>query len=795
MAKRRLGSEADFFFEAGPYSSQDLKVMRFEGKEAMSELFYFQLEVAMEEVEPDFEAILGKPSMLTIEGDEGTRYVSGILSKFEQSSEPTRLTQYRAELVPKIWLLGLHHKSRIFQEMTVRDIIQKVLTDDSIPASEFEFKLQGSYDAREYCVQYRESDLAFISRLMEEEGIYYWFNHSKSKCVLTMVDAKSVHAPIDGDSKLYFHSATGQEPDYEHIIKFRYAQAVRPGEVMLRDFDFKKPKLDLTAKDTADRDTDLQIYDYPGEYTELGTGATLSKIRLQEAQTPRKVAEGKSNCKRLLPGFKFTMLEHQRSDLNQEYLLAKVLHFGTQIQALKETAGTTTANEYRAEFSCIPSSVQFRPARVTPRPLISGSQTAMVTGPSGEEIYPDEHGRVKVQFHWDREGKKNEKSSCYIRVGQTWAGPSWGAIIIPRIGQEVIVQFLEGNPDCPIITGTVYNGANRPPFGLPGGKSQAGFKSNSTLGGGGYNEFILDDTKGTELIRVHGQYDMDTKIEHDLREHVLNNRSRDVTNNETIQIGVDQTYSIGNNQSGKVGVDKTIKVGNNHTETIGVNKSMTVGANHTESIGANMTINVGGNLAETVAAAYVETVGAAMTLTIGSALTESVGAALALTVGGAMSSQVASSCSEVIGGSKTTAVASNVNQAVGGSMKVGVAGSVTEAFAAKQSTSIGSDLTEKVGGKHSETVAAAYSLSADSVKITANNQITLTTGSAKIEMKSSGDITISGTNITIKGSAGVKIQGAKIASEASASNDVKGAMVTVDASGVNTIKGSLVKIN
>jgi type VI secretion system secreted protein VgrG len=624
MAKRRLGSEADFFFEAGPYSSQDLKVVRFEGQESMSELFYFQLEVAMEEIEPDFEAILGKPAMLTIEGDEGTRYVRGILSKFEQSGEPTRLTQYRAELVPKIWLLGLHHKSRIFQEMKVQDIIEKVLKEDHISPNEFKFNLKGSYDAREYCVQYRESDLAFISRLMEEEGIYYWFDHSKNQCVLTMGDDKSLHTPIDGDSKLVFHSVTGQEPDYEHIIHFRYAQAVRPGEVMLRDFDFKKPKLDLTAKDTADRDTDLQIYDYPGEYTEPGTGATLSKIRLQEAQTPRKVAEGKSNCKRLLPGFKFTMEEHLWSDLNQEYLLTRVLHFGTQIQTFKEAAGTTAANEYRAEFSCIPSSVQFRPARVTPRPLISGSQTAIVTGPSGEEIYPDEHGRVKVQFHWDREGKKNEKSSCYIRVSQTWAGPAWGAIIIPRIGQEVIVQFLEGNPDCPIITGTVYNGANKPPFGLPGGKSQAGFKSNSTLGGGGYNEFIMDDTKGKELIRVHGQYDMDTTIEHDLREHVLNNRSRDVKVDETISIGANQTYSIGKNQTGTVDVDKTIKVGSNHTENIGADMKIEIGANLTEKVAASYSEEVGTTLDVKV--------GTAMTLTVGAALVESVGASNSLSI-------------------------------------------------------------------------------------------------------------------------------------------------------------------
>jgi type VI secretion system secreted protein VgrG len=722
MAKRRLGMEADFFFEAGPYASKDLKVLRFEGKECFSEPFHFHLEVLMEEVEPDFEAILGKSAMLTIEGDEGTRYICGIVSKFEQSSEPTRLTQYKAELVPKIWLLGLRQKSRIFQEMSVPNIIKKVLTDAGIPSGEFQLKLKANYQDREYCVQYRESDLAFISRLMEEEGIYYWFQHSENKHVLIMGDASSAHTKIDGDSKLFFQSATGQEPDIEHIFKFQYAQAVRPGEVVLRDFDFKKPKLDLTAKKAADRDTSLEIYDCPGEYTLPSVGATLSEIRLQELQTSRKVGNGKSNCRRLLPGFKFTLADHARPDLNREYLLTRVLHFGTQLQALKEAAGTATANEYRAEFGCIPSNIQFRPARVTPRPLLAGSQTAIVTGPKGEEIYPDEHGRIKVQFHWDREGKRDEKSSCWIRVSQTWAGPSWGAISIPRIGQEVIVQFLEGNPDLPIITGTVYNGDNRPPFGLPGGKSQAGFKSNSTLGGGGYNEFIMDDTKGKELIRVHGQFDKDTTIEHDLREHVLNDRSRDVTNNEAIKIGVDQTYSIGSNQSGTVGKDKTIKVGSNHTESIGASKSMTVGANHRESIGSNMTITVGSNLTETVAINYAETVGAAMELTIGAAMTHTVGAALV--------------------------------QSVGASKSVNIGVNYTK--------NVGSNSSESVGGNRSSSVGKDDSLSvAKKLSVDAGDQIILKTGKASITMKKDGTITIEGKDITIKGSGEINAKASK----------------------------------
>jgi type VI secretion system secreted protein VgrG len=711
---RRTGMEADFFFEVGSYSSQDLKVIRFDGEEAISNPFQFRLELAMEETEPDFEAILGKPGLLTIEGSEGTRYVKGIVSKFEQAGEPTRLTQYKAELVPKIWLLSLRRQSRIFQEMSVPDIIKKVLTDAKLPSNEFQFKLKRSYSAREYCVQYRESDLAFISRLMEDEGIYYWFEHTKSGHTLIMADASSAHNPIEGDSKLLFHAATGEEPEFEHVFKFRYAQEVRPGAVVLRDFDFKKPKLDLTANKSADRDTDLQIYDYPGAYVQPSDGTSLSEVRLQELQASRKVGEGKSNCRRLLPGYKFTMDQHPRKNFNCEYLLTRVLHTGSQIQALKESAGATQANEYWAEISCIPASLQFRPARATPRPVVHGSQTAIVTGPKGEEIYPDEHGRVKAQFHWDRDGKKDEKSSCWMRVSQTWAGPSWGAIVIPRIGQEVIVQFLEGDPDRPIITGTVYNGDNRPPFALPGGKSQAGFKTNSTLGGSGYNEFIMDDTKSKELIRVHGQYDMDTTIEHDLREHVLNDRSRDVTNNETIKIGVNQDYAIGSNQTGTVGANKSVTVGVNHTEDIGANMTITIGAALSETIGAGVTQQIG--------AALVQTVGASKSVTIGSSLVESISANAGQTVGG--------NKSVVISGAQTTTVSKNDVLDVNGS----------------QATTIGKDSAIGVGKK---------------LSIEAGDQITIKTGKASITMKKDGTIQIEGKDITIKGSGGVNVKASK----------------------------------
>jgi type VI secretion system secreted protein VgrG len=364
-----------------------------------------------------------------------------------------------------------------------------------------------------------------------------------------------------------------------------------------------------------------------------------------------------------------------------------------------------------------------RPPRITAKPTVHGPQTAIVTGPAGEEIWTDKYGRVKVQFHWDREGQRDENSSCWVRVSHPWAGKNWGAVAVPRIGQEVIVEFLEGDPDQPIITGRVYNAEAMPPFGLPAAAVISGLKSNSTKGGGGYNEYVMDDTKGNELIREHGQYDKDSTIEHDLREHVLNSRFRDVTVDETIDIGHDQTYTIVNNQTGSVGVNKTL----------------TVGANHTESIGSNMTITVASMLTETVGINYAETVGAAMELTVGALMTETVGAAKIQTIG---ASKV-----ETIGGSKSVKIDNNKSEDVDGGKTV----------------TVGKDLGETISGNHTETVKKDYALSAKTVTITAADMITIKTGRASIQMKKNGDIAIAGKNITIKGSGGnVVIKGQKI---------------------------------
>jgi type VI secretion system secreted protein VgrG len=393
------------------------------------------------------------------------------------------------------------------------------------------------------------------------------------------------------------------------------------------------------------------------------------------------------------------------------YVLTEVQHMASVGESYSElNSRGDTEESYSNHFICIPFDVPFRPSRVTPRPTVQGPQTAVVVGRAGEEIFTDKYGRVKVQFHWDREGKRNENSSCWIRVSHPWAGKGWGAISIPRIGQEVIVDFLEGDPDQPIITGRVYNAEQMPPYGLPAGQVVSGIKSNSTKGGGGYNEFIMDDTKGNELIRVHGQYDMDSTIENDLREHVLHDRSRDVTNNETFTIGNDQTETIGGNQ--------TLSVAKNRTRTVSQNEIVTVVLTRTHSVGVNEMINVG--------AAQEVTVGGAQTVTVGLERAVTVGLNQDVNIGRNLSENIGNNHQEKVGDNRTTSVGKDDALQVDDN----------------RTTSVGKDDALQVG---------------KNLVIDAGDQIVIKTGEASITMKKDGTIAIQGKDITIKGSGKINI--------------------------------------
>jgi type VI secretion system secreted protein VgrG len=569
------GQEARFLFQVNEIN---FAVADFSTREAISELFDIDLTLAKED-EIDFDDVIGQPALLTLLESDPDRFFHGIVSEFMKVGMQGRFFVYQARVVPSAWLLSLEQDCRIFQNKTVEEIITQIFNDRGITSDRFDFRLQGSYEPREYCVQYRETDLNFVSRLLEEEGIFYFFEHSRDNHLMVFGDGTVNYQPIPGEAGIPFRPSAGLGVTEEFINDFRFYRQIRTGKITIRDFDFKRPSLDLTAEKKGDYFDDLERYDYPGEYYDSKRGKSLAEIRFQESMMLKDRMEGRSICPRLVPGFTFELTDHALETFNQEYLLLAINHGGSQPQVFEELAGSA-GSSYSNHFSGVPSSTIIRPARHTPKPVVEGVQTAIVVGPSNEEIYTDEYGRVKVQFHWDREGQRDEHSSCWIRVSQVSAGAGWGAIDVPRIGHEVIVDFIEGDPDRPIIIGRVYHGANAPPTGLPGKGMVSGMKSNSTPGGGGYNEFTMNDTKGKEAITIHGQYDMNTTVE--------NNRTTTINSgNDTITVKAG-TRSV----TVKGDTSLTVQAGSRTVSVTGGNYSSTASAGviiHGKSAGVSIT--------------------------------------------------------------------------------------------------------------------------------------------------------------------------------------------------------------
>ena len=565
-----------------PLGADALLLRSVSGQEAVSQLFRFQLELLSEDDALSFDAIVGKSITLHVQTVDSERAFHGFVSRFSQGSRDERFTHYHAEMVPWLWFLTRTADCRIFQRKTAPDIIKKIFTD--LGFQDFELRLYKTYRQREYCVQYRETDFNFVSRLMEEEGICYFFEHDPggSKHTLVLADDAPAHKPCPGQAKVRCDFASGGWRGEDAISEWRIEQEYRPSAWAHTDYNFETPSTSLmvTVKDEGK----YEIYDFPGVYSKKNDGDQLARTRLQETLAFKSRASGKSNCRCFTTGALVELTDHYRKDLNHKWMLTAVYHQST----IGEAYGSGGSDEgffYTNTFECIPESVSFRPTRLTPKPSVQGCQTAVVVGPAGEEIYTDKYGRVKVQFHWDREGKKNEDSSCWIRVSSPWAGKGWGGIHIPRIGQEVVVDFLEGDPDQPLIVGRVYHAENMPPWGLPAKKVISGFKSDSTKGGGGYNEISMDDTKGNELIQVHAQHDQDIEVLHDERTNVGHDRTETVGNNETITIGHNRTETVGNNE--------TITIGGSRTETVKLTELVTVYLTRSHNVGVNDNLNVG----------------------------------------------------------------------------------------------------------------------------------------------------------------------------------------------------------
>lgn len=637
MAIIRSGSQADYIFETKGYSG-DLRVTNFTGQEGLSRLFSFQLELASDDWEIDLDAVVGKAATFSIKSAESERAIHGIVARMEMGGKGEKFAPYRVELVPEVWLLTRISRSRVFQKKTVKDIVQEVFKDGGVPSSRFRFALKRSLPAREYCVQYRETDWNFVSRLLEEEGIFYFFEQKDKETVLVMGDSPDAVVAISAPDKIPFREPSAAGTEREAIYDFRFAQELKSGKSTLKDYNFTRPDVQIEGSATASRDDKLEIYDYPGYYVvkendNVGSadkfpssdltnlGKDIAKIRLEEVQALRRKADGISVCRRFIPGFRFVLDGHHRDSFNVEYLLTSVQHSGTQPATPASGVSKIT---YENRFICIPKEVVFRPERVTPKPVVRGVQSAVVTGPSGEEIYTDFYGRVKVQFPWDRHGKKDDKSSCWVRVSNAWAGKSWGAIYTPRIGQEVIVDFLEGDPDRPIVTGRVYNGNNQPPYKLPDEKTKSTLKSDSSKGSGGFNEYRFEDVKGSEEIYQHAQKDLTLTTENDKNQNTGHDETLSIGNNRTKSVGKNESTTVGENRTESVGKNESITIGENRTESVGKNESISIGEKRTESVGKDESITIGANKTESVAKNSTLDVGENNSISIGKNLSLSV---------------------------------------------------------------------------------------------------------------------------------------------------------------------------
>jgi type VI secretion system secreted protein VgrG len=723
-----------------PLGKDALLLVGFTGQEALSQLFHFQLEVLAEnKTDVAFDKLLGQKITVDLALPGGKRrYFNGVCSRVSQGTRDFEFTAYQLEIVPQFWLLSKRAQSRIFQHMPVPDILKKVLEGLDVT-----YEIQGTFHPRDFCVQYRETDFNFASRLMEEEGIYYFFKHSAGGHQMVLANTPQSHPTLPEQSTLIFEDTVGGGRPEDRILEWHKVQELRSGKYTLWDHCFELPHKHLEAdktilesvpvgkvthKQKVGNNDKLEIYDYPGDYAQRFDGidkgggerpADLQKIfednkrtvaiRQQQETVPGLFTEAISTCRQLVAGYKFALTRHFNAD--GQYVITAVQHNARTSTDYRSNGGSEY--QYQNSFTCIPFAQPYRPPRSTPKPLVQGTQTAVVVGPPGEEIFPDKYSRVKVQFHWDRQGKNNADSSCWCRVSTLWAGKQWGMIHIPRIGQEVIVDFLEGDPDQPIIVGSVYNADMMPPYKLPDNKTQSGIKTRSSMHGGeeDFNEICFEDKKGSELLYIRAEKDQIFAVENDQHLWAGNDRTKEIDHDEDTKVHHDRTETVGNNETITIGVEGT----GNRTETVKGDETITIKGNRTEEVRKDETITIKGNRTE----------------------------------------EVKEDEGITIVGNRTKTVKKDET--------ISIAGNRTENVKKTETVSVKEARTHQVGENDTLDVGKVLA-------VKAGESITLTTGKASICMNKDGTIIISGVDITtdakgekvVKAAKNITMKGQKI---------------------------------
>ncbi|MCH9687507.1 MAG: type VI secretion system tip protein VgrG [Deltaproteobacteria bacterium] len=729
----------DFICEDGPEAA--FHVVRVRLSEDVNGTYELDLDLVTEEHGADTDALLGASCQLDIARGEHVRSVYGIAAAVDYigHSEDHLLASVR--IVPAFQLLSQQGQSRIFQDMSVLEILEEILGTELGHYQRTLDKGSASRGTapRDYCVQYRESDHDFCVRLMEEEGISYHFVHPEDGGpeVLTLTyenDDFGELVNVDGTPVIPIIIQRPETADVESIRNFDFLQTLTTTALFRRDYDFQTPleMLEATEEEADAKGRTRRRYRHTDRRYIADDVTERNLDHLQAAQVRAKEGRGAGNVVQFVPGRVFELERHTRDELETKYLITQVIHTGECPEELLSTAGGSGDGgpRYRNSFRCIPLDVPLRPAQVTPKPRVYGAETGIVSGPAGEEIHVDEHGRINVQFHWEEEATYDDTSSCWIRVRQQWSGPGWGFQFIPRIGQEVVVEFLGGDPDRPMVVGTVYNGDNAYPYPLPDEKTRSGIKTDS-VSGDGSNELRFEDMSGGEEVYIHCQKDFTIATEND--------------KNQTT--GHDETLGIGN--------DRTKEVGHDQRETVKNDKFITVEGNHTEQIVKDMTLSVDGNRgctiaknhSESIEGSFSQSVTKSKTVSVGSSYSESVDASKSVAVKGAFDTSCDDSLSMTV--KLATTIQSGKDMTVKTDKNYSLAASedVSHKSTKKMSLVAGDNLTVKTEKK---------------ANIVAADELTIKVGSAKIVMKKSGDILINGAKIDVKGSGAVTVKGSSV---------------------------------
>ncbi len=604
----------------GPVPTEEMQLLRAEVREGFGKATEIDLEFMSTKIDLDLDKVLGKPVTIEIETEEnGKRYFAGHAIEVVFEGIYQGQGHYVASLRSWNWFLTRTTDSRIFQDKSAIEIIKEIFADHGF--NDFKDETTQTFPKRVYCVQYRETDHDFVHRLMVEEGIYYFFDYEMNKDTLVMIDSASKHKSIEERSDIdFFFKEDGYRRRDDHVFDWRERESLRSGTVTLDDYDHTKPSSDLTAAKTMKKGSHshngYEIYDHPGRYDETSRGETFARIRAEAFVSEFDRSRGIANVRTMACGYRFKLQNHPRTSANQEYLVIEAIHqLQIETDYDKGELGESALGErvvldlkknkdpYRVTFRAQPATVEYRSPHPCPRPVIPGLQTAVVTGPKGKEIYTDKYGRVKVQFHWDREGKKDEKTTCWIRKAEPWTGKKWGMVWVPRIGQEVVVQFEEGDPDRPMIVGMLYNEDFQHPYTLDANMTMMGWTTRSTEKGktDTFHELVFEDKIEKEYVRFQSERDykqivknnaeitvgLEHKDKGDMTITIHNDRT------ETVKEG-DHTFKV---EKGKetyeIKKDRDVKVGDNHTEDVGKNQDVSIGQNQTVDVGQNITIEAG----------------------------------------------------------------------------------------------------------------------------------------------------------------------------------------------------------